>query len=263
MTKIPSIQRENFSIRAKEKISNNLNAKEMAKNPKKIEAMVTTWGSRSSKDRRKFNYTPEAFKDFVERANESEKKIPMYFNHDEGTMPLGQWNEFEMTDKGLIAKGELFNTTQGNDMSMILKEGSVISEVSVSTYPSEWRWENITYFNDDGKIDEDGEYFGYINGSIDEISLVADPNNMEAKINSLEKRKLENTLKQIEGITAKMAKTIVSNDSINEMLIDKTKDESRDGMDSDLISEQEIAEFAVQLQLEDIIKCQTLKNNLK
>ena len=255
MTKIPSKQRENFSIRAKEKISTRLNAKEMADNPKKIEAMITTWGSRSSVDGRKFNYTPEAFKDFVKRANESEKKVPMYFNHDEGTMPLGQWNEFEITKKGLIARGELFNTTQGNDMSMILKHGSVISEVSVSTYPANWEWRNIAYFDKHGDLDDDGSYYGYIEGSIDEISLVTDPNNLDAKINSLEKRKLENKLRQIEGVTSKMAKTIVANESISEMLIDKTKDESRDGVDSDLISEEEIAEFALQLQLEDIIKC--------
>ena len=256
MAKIPSNEREKFSIRSKEKISANLKLKEMMDNPKKIEAMVTTWNPRSSEDGRKFNYTPEAFMDFVKRANESEKKVPMYFNHDEGNMPLGKWDEFEITEKGLVARGELFNTTQGNDMSTILKDGSIVKEVSVSTYPTEWKFENIAYFDSEGKMNEDGDYYGYSNGSIDEISLVTTPNNPEAKINSLEKRKLENKLKTIEGVTSKMAKAIISTDQISEMLYHKTKEEARDEMDSDLVSEEEIAEFATQLQLEDIIKCQ-------
>ena len=73
-----------------------------------IEATVTTFGPREGADGRKFNYKAEGFADWMDEFMKSEKPLPMYFQHNDMSMPVGEWYEFMMDDEGMHAKGKMF-----------------------------------------------------------------------------------------------------------------------------------------------------------
>ena len=106
----------------------------------KIEAMLTTWGAREGADGRKFNYQPEAFKQWAKEFAAIGKPLPMYFQHNDMSMPVGQWDEFEFTDEGMIGKGNIFtNTSAGKDLYTIMKESPMmVGGVSVGAYADEY-----------------------------------------------------------------------------------------------------------------------------
>ena len=85
-----------------------------------IEATVTTWGAREGADGRKFNYKPEGFAQWADEFAKSGKPLPMYFQHNDMSMPVGEWQEFEFTDKGMNAKGRLFTNTTESMLCWIL-----------------------------------------------------------------------------------------------------------------------------------------------
>jgi hypothetical protein len=75
-----------------------------AQNPNgKIEARATTWGAREGADGRKFNYKPEGFMDWADEFNQAEKPMPMFLNHNDMGMPVGEWNEFNFTKTGMVS----------------------------------------------------------------------------------------------------------------------------------------------------------------
>ena len=104
-----------------------------------MEARVTTWGAREGADGRKFNYQPEGFMDWAKEFNSGDKPLPMFLNHNDLGMPMGEWNAFEFDDTGMTAKGRLYtNTVGGNDLYQILKESpKMFGGVSVGAYADE------------------------------------------------------------------------------------------------------------------------------
>ena len=155
----------------------------------KIEAMLTTWGAREGADGRKFNYQPEAFKQWAKEFAAMGKPLPMYFQHNDMSMPVGQWDEFEFTDEGMIGKGNIFvNTSAGKDLYTIMKESPMmVGGVSVGAYADEYCMVdaegNMLQAGIDA--DEDG-YFSITKGGLAEVSIVMNPNNPKANINKLE-----------------------------------------------------------------------------
>ena len=101
-----------------------------------MEARVTTWGAREGADGRKFNYQPEGFMDWANEFNSGDKPLPMFLNHNDLGMPMGEWNSFEFDDTGMTAKGRLYtNTVGGNDLYQVLKESpNMFGGVSVGAY---------------------------------------------------------------------------------------------------------------------------------
>ena len=100
----------------------------------KITAQVTTWGPRESADGiRKFNYAPECFSEWVDEFNEAGKPIPMFYNHESRRIPIGEWNEFEITDEGMIGRGRMFlSTTEGSNVYNVMRESpGLLDGVSV------------------------------------------------------------------------------------------------------------------------------------
>jgi HK97 family phage prohead protease len=188
-----------------------------AENPSgMMEARVTTWGAREGADGRKFNYQPEGFMDWAEAFNSGDKPLPMFLNHNDLGMPMGEWNSFEFDDQGMTAKGRLYtNTVGGNDLYQILKESpKMFGGVSVGAYADEAQMVDA-----DGNPVEDDDtdeaYFQITKGGLREVSVVMYPNNPNAEINKLEMfstegvlniRSVEKTLREA-GLTRKDATT--------------------------------------------------------
>jgi HK97 family phage prohead protease len=187
-----------------------------AENPSgMMEARVTTWGAREGADGRKFNYQPEGFMDWAEAFNSGDKPLPMFLNHNDLGMPMGQWDSFEFDDTGMTAKGRLYtNTVGGNDLYQILKESpKMFGGVSVGAYADEAQMVDA----DGNPVEDDDEesYFQITKGGLREVSVVMYPNNPNAEINKLEMfspegalniRTVEKTLREA-GLTRKDATT--------------------------------------------------------
>jgi HK97 family phage prohead protease len=150
-----------------------------------IEATVTTWGAREGADGRKFNYMPEGFAQWADEFAKSGKPLPMYFQHNDMSMPVGEWQEFTFTDEGMDAKGRLFtNTSAGKDLYTIMKESpAMVGGVSVGAYADEYAMVDAEGM--EVGADEDG-FFQIKKGGLREVSIVMNPNNLECNISKLE-----------------------------------------------------------------------------
>lgn len=153
-----------------------------------IEAKATTWGAREGADGRKFWYKPEGFAQWADEFAASGKPLPMFLNHNDMGMPIGEWTEFDFDDEGMTAKGRLYmNTNDGSDVYNILKESPMMfGGVSVGAYADEYQWvkEDGSPMDAD-QADEDG-YFQITKGGFREVSVVMYPNNPNAEIKRLE-----------------------------------------------------------------------------
>ena len=180
-----------------------------------IEARATTWGAREGADGRRFNYQPEGFEDWVKEFEQTGKPLPMFLNHNDLGMPVGEWTSFEFDDDGMTAEGRLYlNTVAGSDLFQILKESpGMFGGVSVGAYADEACW-----VNEEGDlVDEPDEesYFQITKGGLREVSVVMYPNNPDAEITKLEMfdasgqlniRTVERTLREA-GLSRKDATT--------------------------------------------------------
>jgi len=185
-----------------------------------IEARATTWGAREGADGRKFNYQPEGFAQWANEFSKSGKPMPMFLNHNDMGMPVGQWEEIAFDDEGMTAKGRLFmETSAGADVYHVLKESpKLFGGVSVGAYAEE-----ACMVDAEGNpIDENtpmGEafdgYFQIKKGGLREISVVMYPNNPQAEVMNLESiafegklniREIERTLREA-GFSHKDATT--------------------------------------------------------
>ncbi len=160
-----------------------------AANPSgKIEARVTTWGAREGADGRRFNYQPEGFMDWAKEFMANDKPLPMFLNHNDHGMPMGEWTEFNFDDEGMTASGRLYlNTVGGSDLYNILKESpKMFGGVSVGAYAEEACWvdgEGNPIMSGD---DDTEAYFQITKGGLREVSVVMYPNNPNAEIHKLE-----------------------------------------------------------------------------
>ena len=152
----------------------------------KIEARVTTWGAREGADGRKFNYKAEPFMEWAKAMEATGKPLPMYFQHNDESMPVGEWTSFEFDDKGMAGKGRLFtNTSAGRDLYTIMKESpNMVGGVSVGAYADEYCMVDA----EGNMMDEpdDESYFQISKGGLREVSVVMYPNNPNAEVMNLE-----------------------------------------------------------------------------
>jgi HK97 family phage prohead protease len=155
-------------------------------NSGKIEAMLTTWGAREGADGRRFNYQAAPFQAWAKEFAAAGRPLPMYFQHNDQSMPVGQWDEFEFTDEGMIGRGMIYtNTTTGRDLYTIMKESPMmVGGVSVGAYADEYCMVDAEG-NQVDSMDEDG-YFSITKGGLAEVSIVMQPNNPMANISKLE-----------------------------------------------------------------------------
>jgi len=185
-----------------------------------IEARATTWGAREGADGRKFFYTPEGFMDWADEFSNSGKPMPMFLNHNDMGMPVGQWDEVMFDEQGMTAKGKLYmNTAGGSDLYEILKESPMMfGGVSVGAYADEYCYVDETGMALTAGQESDG-YFQITKGGFREISVVMYPNNPQAEVMKLEScfeedgslnpRVLEKQLREA-GVTKKDATTASS-----------------------------------------------------
>jgi HK97 family phage prohead protease len=166
-------------------------ANEAAEPSGKIEARVTTWGAREGADGRKFNYQPEGFADWALEFASAGKPLPMFLNHNDMGMPVGEWNSFEFDDDGMTAQGRLYlNTVGGSDIYTIMKESpNMFGGVSVGAYAEEASWVDA----EGNEIDDNtpiaqarDSYFQITKGGLREVSVVMYPNNDRAEVTKLE-----------------------------------------------------------------------------
>ena len=185
-----------------------------------IEARATTWGAREGADGRKFFYTPEGFMDWADEFSDLGKPMPMFLNHNDMGMPVGQWDEVMFDEQGMTAKGKLYmNTAGGSDLYEILKESPMMfGGVSVGAYADEYCYVDETGMPLTSGQETDG-YFQITKGGFREISVVMYPNNPQAEVMKLEScfeedgslnpRVLEKQLREA-GVTKKDATTASS-----------------------------------------------------
>ena len=188
----------------------------------KIEARVTTWGAREGADGRKFNYQPEGFADWAGEFASIGNPLPMFLNHNDMGMPVGEWNSFEFDEDGMTAQGRLYlNTVGGSDIYTIMKESpNMFGGVSVGAYAEEYQWVKedgsaMTVGSDDPYTDG---YFQITKGGLREVSVVMYPNNPNAEVTKLEcfdaeghpnPRQIEKVLREA-GLSKKDATTASS-----------------------------------------------------
>ena len=182
MTEINKSNFEKFFFESK--VALGVKADESADASGMIEATVTTWGAREGADGRRFNYKPEGFAQWADEFAKSGKPLPMFFQHNDMNMPVGEWQEFTFTDEGMDAKGRLFtNTTAGKDLYTIMKESpAMVGGVSVGAYADEFKMVDAEGMDDDS----DEAYFQITKGGLREVSIVMQPNNLECNISKLE-----------------------------------------------------------------------------
>lgn len=155
----------------------------------KIEARVTTWGAREGADGRKFNYQPEGFAAWADEFAKEGKPLPMFLNHNDMGMPVGQWDEFTFDESGMTATGKLYmNTMAGSDLFTVLKESpKLFGGVSVGAYADEAKYVNAAGEEFDANtMGDDEAYFQITKGGLREVSVVMYPNNPNAEIQKLE-----------------------------------------------------------------------------
>lgn len=159
-----------------------------------LEAKVTTWGAREGADGRKFNYQPEGFLDWAKEFSATGKPLPMFLNHNDMGMPVGEWNEFAFGDDGMTATGRLYmNTVGGSDLYQVLKESpNMFGGVSVGAYADESHWVD----GEGNPVDDEEQdaYFQITKGGLREVSVVMYPNNPNAEIQKLEAFNAEGSL---------------------------------------------------------------------
>ena len=170
------------------KVALGVSADESADVVGAIEATVTTWGPREGADGRRFNYKPEGFAQWADEFAKSGKPLPMFFQHNDENFPVGEWTQFEFTDKGLDAKGRLFTkTTAGKDLYTIMKESpNLVGGVSVGAYADEYSMVDAEGTPLDPMADETDGYFQITKGGLREVSIVMQPNNLECNVSKLE-----------------------------------------------------------------------------
>lgn len=224
-----------------------------------IEARVTTWGAREGADGRKFNYKPEGFAQWADEFSKSGKPLPMFLNHNDMGMPVGQWDEFAFDKEGMTAKGRIYmNTVSGSDLHTVLKESpKMFGGVSVGAYADE----GMMVDADGNPMDDDADegYFQITKGGLREVSVVMYPNNPNAEIQKLEfsgltERKIEKVLRDA-GLSRKDAATASS--SLKEYIkrdADVQLEDSPTQRDADaVVNEAEILEALKHRELLSIL----------
>ena len=209
---------KNLTLVCEAKLSIEQSAREALNPSGSIEAVVTTWGAREGADGRKFNYQPEGFSEWAKEFQSVGKPLPMFLNHNDMGMPMGEWTSFEFTDTGLTAQGRLFlNTAGGSDLYNVLKESpSLFGGVSVGAYAEEAKF--VDAVGEEASADDEEAFFQITKGGLREVSVVMYPNNPKAEIKALEAfdldgqlnpRVLEKVLREA-GLTKKDAITASS-----------------------------------------------------
>lgn len=243
---------KNLTLVCEAKVSLSPDANE-AENPSgKLEARVTTWGAREGADGRKFNYQPEGFKEWAEQFASAGKPLPMFLNHNDMGMPMGEWSEFAFDEDGMTAKGRLYlNTVGGSDLYQILKESpNMFGGVSVGAYADEAKFVNAegNEYDPDCMGDDDC-YFQITKGGLREVSVVMYPNNPNAEITKLEMfgadgklniRSVEKTLREA-GLSRKDATTasLVFKRAIEQReAINKSDEETPNQRDADAVAKE-------------------------
>ena len=189
---------KNLTLICEAQVKLSPSADEAANPSGKIEARVTTWGAREGEDGRRFNYQPEGFADWAKEFAENDKPLPMFLNHNDHGMPMGEWTEFNFDDEGMTASGRLYlNTVGGSDLYNILKESpKMFGGVSVGAYAEEAQYVdaegNPFPAGPDGTVwsnpefDYEKAFFQIVKGGLREVSVVMYPNNPNAEIQKLE-----------------------------------------------------------------------------
>jgi len=177
---------KNLTLICEAKVSLGKSADE-GKNPSgSIEARVTTWGAREGADGRRFNYQPEGFAQWADEFAKSGKPLPMFLNHNDMGMPVGEWNQVTFDKEGMTATGRIYmNTVGGSDLHEVLKQSpKMFGGVSVGAYADEAKM--VDADGNDVEPDDDEAYFQITKGGLREVSVVMYPNNPSAEIHKLE-----------------------------------------------------------------------------
>lgn len=165
-----------------------------------IKAYVTTFGN---EDLVGDIMDTKALDGFVERFNKAENSsLPMLWEHNRQEI-IGEWKSFEIDEKGVIGKGQLYKgVSKADDVRIYLEKGAVGS-VSIGFMSKDYE-----------TLDSGGRKFNEID--LFETSIVITPANPQAQIVSaktddgeIDIRLLEKALRDA-GLSRTEAKTFIS-----------------------------------------------------
>lgn len=123
----------------------------------------------------------------------SQGRLPfMFLNHDMRSLPIGKYLEMSEDDYGLRVKGELIDTTDGENTYKCLRAG-IINGLSVSFIPLEYETH-----------DNSAHVATFSKCQLVEVSIVTEPSNGASRISNVRSaikdgmtiRELENLLRQ-------------------------------------------------------------------
>lgn len=123
----------------------------------------------------------------------SQKRLPfMFLNHDMRSLPIGKYLEMSEDDYGLRVKGELIDTTDGENTYKCLR-ANIINGLSVSFIPLEYETH-----------DSSEHHATFKKAHLVEVSVVTEPSNGASRIenvrslieNGMTVRELENMLRR-------------------------------------------------------------------
>ena len=145
---------------------------------------------------------PESLDKFVKEFNETEKQLPMLWQHDKNEL-IGEWTKFEINSRGVKGYGEIFtDVTRGNDVRNLIKRGAVGS-VSVG-----FRSKNYEQLEGGGRLFKEIDLV--------ETSVVVNPANPKARIVSaknedgkIDIKLVENALRDV-GLGQKERKMLLA-----------------------------------------------------
>lgn len=254
---------KNVTFFFESQVALGISADESADASGKIEAMLTTWGAREGADGRRFNYQAAPFQAWAKEFAAVGRPLPMYFQHNDQSMPVGQWDEFEFTDEGMIGRGMIYtNTTAGRDLYTIMKESPMmVGGVSVGAYADEYCMVDAEGNMLATGIDADEEgYFSITKGGLAEVSIVMQPNNPMANISKLEYFRADGTadLKVFEAALrevgfsrkdAKKAASVIGKATAKRDVMPNTAEPTTETRDADSDAANQILEALQQREL--------------
>ncbi|PHS22009.1 MAG: HK97 family phage prohead protease [Robiginitomaculum sp.] len=152
------------------------------------------------------NTQPAAFKNSLKEIQESGRKLPMLYQHDQKQV-LGVWEEIYEDDHGLYGKGKInTETTLGKEVLALVKQGA-ITGISIGYSVIKEKWDSLSKCNLLQEL------------KLRETSLVTMPCNDQSRIEVVKtlldhdelpsRRDIEKLFKD-SGMTNKQAKTVAA-----------------------------------------------------
>ena len=157
--------------------------------PGQMTAMVARYGPRIMLDGRRIFWTSAMFDEFKLKFKDGDRPLPMFYNHSDMALPMGEWTSFEDGEdefgEGLIGKGQMFLDTQdGKDTYAVLKRSpNLLQGVSIGVGGQELM--KVDEMGMPTKMDDASGYWQIKGAYLKEVSITYQSADPQADIKEL------------------------------------------------------------------------------